>query len=199
MIAKLHKNKRSRFQVGVNALISGVKSSHDRAMAYIEISGSPQAVEGIRARIGTRRERKSRTDYAIGTGIHLDTQSEIMIAPKAKYIAITKISECRTMATTAMLHEELTEMKRSTILGGTKETPSPWFSAAINMIDVPTLPHWLPTLWAEGQNKYLVRQLETVHGPITAWSIQPNASKWQELVSKLIKDGAINIEKVSHG
>jgi hypothetical protein len=160
--------------------------AQDGYLWYLEIVGSEQATRAIWSNVQV--SQNARTDGLLSTQCSFVSgavQEKLMIPSKTKYLMTSKVQENWTRM--AIMNPGISKIHYQMIIGGTTETPSPWFASALTKINVPVKMEWLPWFWQAAQKARLITEPDILVG-FRMWHVDQRPKEWQNLATRYVQE-----------
>jgi len=188
MYVELHdKIGRLRFTV----LTAAYVADQADGLLLLELVGADSENRAVWSHIVKARTERS----LVTTNAHFHAagvDEAICVVPTIKYHKVEQAGRV------ILLHDGLTRFRHLYLLGGSEDTPSPWFMPALQMhLPIPVLPHWAPIVWHQALAERLVRPVETCFGAAVVWKLNVRPISWERLVQDLVKEKRVGIEAQS--
>jgi hypothetical protein len=161
---------------------------HD-GIVILALQGPQQAIRAVWANVvKNRRERSATpTEVILFRGMKKEV---LKVDPTNRYHMVT-LNDWDALA---VLREDVNRIQAKYILGGSEESPSPWFPNALKKLDkLPYKTEWLPTIWQQAIESNLIKEQTTAQSAIPIWRIYPHSlPAWVKLWKGMIQKGLVN-------
>jgi hypothetical protein len=187
MLVNLYdKNGKHRVSCPVLTFAQDANESYAPGLLLLEIAGPDSARRAIWSNIVKGRTSNSReaTDVMFSYG---GIKKIVLVTPTKT----NKYHQVKDKNRTLLVHDGLSRFRYEYLLGGDEDEPSPWFFPAFQLnLNLPTLDHWMSTIWREAIDEGNIVPVQN-YGTVTLWKVLWYEPRWQKLLSRLVKDGTL--------